>query len=140
MVRESDEFGWGRARELLHQAEDLQGRLLSAATAVCAGLLSESTSGVPAVNLFECGATLRVVAALPGVGADEVEVRVESGWLVLSGRRGATVLEPDARPLLIEVPRGPFERRVRLPSSGAFVVESACWSGGLLRLELRRST
>lgn len=140
MVRECDEFGWGRARDLLREAEELQSRLCSAATAACAGLLSETTSAVPAVNLLERGVELRVVAALPGVEADELEVRIENGWLVLAGRRSSIVVDHDARPLLIEVPRGPFERRVRLPSSGGYVVDSTRWSKGLLLLELRRSS
>jgi HSP20 family molecular chaperone IbpA len=50
------------------------------------------------------------------VRADDLEVMVSDGRLIVSGRR-LLQLPPGVKAHLIESPRGYFERRVRLPGN-----------------------
>lgn len=69
----------------------------------------------PPVDMLETTEAVLVIAALPGVDADQAEVYIKDGVLVLSGQR---VLPPELRTAVIhrlELPQGRFERRVPLP-------------------------
>lgn len=69
----------------------------------------------PPVDIFETGRTLWVIAALPGVGPEDLELIVEESTLVITGRRK---LPPEVRGATIhrlELPHGQFERRIALP-------------------------
>jgi len=77
----------------------------------------------PLVDILETETELLFVVGLPGVRDEDIETAIEGGALVVRGRRG---LSPKARAAFVhrlELPRGPFERRIPLPAGryGALV-------------------
>ena len=86
----------------------------------------------PPVDILETEREVLVLAALPGVKADEVEAAIENGDLKISGTR---VLPGALRTAVIhrlELPQGRFERRVRLPGGRYSGVRHAFVDGCLL--------
>ena len=64
------------------------------------------------VNMYEADEAIVIVAALPGVGADDIEVEVDRA--VVTIRSDARSLAPKAY-ILHEWHYGPYERAVELP-------------------------
>ena len=88
---------------------------------VRAGSFEEEIAGLhvqwqPALDIYETQDQFLLVFSLPGVRADDLEVMVADGRLIVSGRR-LLPLPPAVKAHLIESPRGYFERRVRLPGN-----------------------
>jgi HSP20 family protein len=101
---------WSEALNLLAEADRLgrQGFRPSGPRAPC-------QTWEPPVDMLETTDAVLVIAALPGVDADQAEAYIKDGVLVLSGQR---VLPPELRTAEIhrlELPQGRFERRVPLP-------------------------
>lgn len=123
---------WAEAVELLDRAERLHRQFFHPARGDGA-----RPSWAPPVDVFEDGDALTVVAALPGVAPDALEVDIADGVLRVAGER----TPPGARAGIIrrlEVPHGRFERRVVLPP-GAYVVARQELVAGCLMLSLRRT-
>ena len=122
---------WAEALELLRGAENLQRRFyqLGAAEAPC---------WEPSVDLYEVGDQLTLCVALPGVAADELEVSLESGTVVVRGERAFPVAYQGAIIYRLEIPYGRFERRIALPAGHYELVdrrlEQGCLTLGLRRL------
>jgi HSP20 family protein len=83
------------------------------------GELADETGNEPGVDwrpdldIHETPAEFLLVLCVPGVTADDLDVSVLGQTLTIAGRR--TVEVPgQARPLLLESPRGRFLRRIRL--------------------------
>lgn len=72
----------------------------------------------PAINLYESDTQYCLVADLAGIAADEIDIRVEGGSLILSGAR-LTPKPPKScgrvRVHLMEIDHGRFCRQVELP-------------------------
>jgi HSP20 family protein len=101
---------WSEALSLLAEADRLsrQGFRPNRTQAHC-------PTWEPPVDMLETADAVLVIAALPGVDADQAEAYIQDGVLVLSGQR---VLPPELRTAEIhrlELPQGRFERRVQLP-------------------------
>lgn len=101
---------WSEALNLLAEADRLtrQGFRPGRAQAPC-------PTWEPPVDMLETADAVLVIAALPGVDADQAEAYIQDGVLVLSGQR---VLPPELRTAEIhrlELPQGRFERRIPLP-------------------------
>ena len=122
---------WTEALELLRGAEKLQRRFyqLGAAEAPC---------WEPSVDLYEVGDQLTLCVALPGVAADELEVSLESGTVIVRGERAFPVAYQGAIIYRLEIPYGRFERRIALPAGHYELVdrrlEQGCLTLGLRRL------
>jgi HSP20 family protein len=82
-------------------------------------------------------AELWILVALPGVGADRLEVVVDSGTLVVTGERPMPGRAHAGIIRRLEIPYGHFERRVDLPP-GRFEVGRRELKDGCLVLGLRR--
>ena len=91
----------------------------------------------PPVNLYERPGEFLLVAPLPGVPRDAVEVTVEGDRLRLAGRRETADLRPGDRR---ERVRGPFERWLPLPAGVRAEALSASLKDGLLRVRLPKLT
>lgn len=87
-----------------------------------------------AVNLFEANGAVVLVAALPGVMAEDIEVLVEATTLRISAQ--ARTLAPKAY-LLHEWHYGPYERLVELPEGFEGDV-SASFGNGQLAVRVGR--
>ena len=121
---------WTEAVELLRGAEKLERRFfqLGAAEAPC---------WEPSVDLYEAGDQLTLCVALPGVAADELEVSLESGTVVVRGERAFPVAYQGAIIYRLEIPYGRFERRIALPA-GQYELVDRRLEQGCLTLDLRR--
>jgi HSP20 family molecular chaperone IbpA len=121
---------WAEALELLRGAEKLQRRIFQIAAAGAPGW-------EPPVDLYETADGLTLCVALPGVAADELEVFLESGTIVVRGERAFPVEYQRAIIYRLEIPYGRFERRIVLPG-GQYQLVDRLLANGCLKLALRR--
>lgn len=105
---------WRRAWALVDRAEHLQRQVFEPGEP---GPPLREPVWEPPVDVYQTPEGLEVVVALPGVDAASLDVRVEGRSLVVSGRCGRAP-RPGSRVLRMELPRGCFQRRVRLPLAG----------------------
>jgi HSP20 family protein len=70
----------------------------------------------PAIDILESGDQYVLRADLPGAEADDIELRVQDGTLILKGLRRSGADEGSEQVLRAERPRGPFAHSFRLPS------------------------
>jgi HSP20 family protein len=108
-----------------------------------AGWISQSLSREcvnwePAVDMHQRGNGLAIWAALPGVEPDHIEVVMDGAFLVLRGQRQLTVDIRAGNIFHLEIPYGPFERRIHLPP-GEYRVLERRQEYGCLRLQLEYS-
>ncbi len=84
------------------------------------------------MDILETRHEVLVVAALPGVGAESIEVSADAEDLVFAGVR---TLPADLQTAVIhrlELPQGRFERRVRRPPGQYGVIRHSVVDGCLL--------
>jgi HSP20 family protein len=82
----------------------------------------------PPIDVLETEEELLILVALPGVDPDRVEAVIESGILVISGRRTLPAELRSARIHRLELPQGRFERRIALPA-GRYAVSRFAVNG-----------
>lgn len=110
MASGSKVWVWGDAVDMLARAERLHRQMFGPHAPV-----ARRPSWEPPVDVIETEDEVVVLAALPGVDPQEVHVAIVDGALLIAGRR---VLPPELRHAAIhqvELPQGPFERRVAIP-------------------------
>jgi HSP20 family protein len=90
----------------------------------------------PRVDIYqtEDPTVLHVVAELPGIDPNQVDVAVNDGVLVISGRRPRP--HGDRRYRHIEIDYGPFERRIALGDGFDAGAAEATYEQGLLTIAL----
>ena len=123
---------WSEALDLFERAERMQRQFFRLASTPLA-----EASWEPPVDVFEAGADLLVVVALPGVAADDVEVLAEPGAIVVRAHRPQPLAGMCHAVRQLEIPYGRFERRVALPP-GRFEALAHELSHGCLLLRLTR--
>jgi len=69
----------------------------------------------PPVDIYETEERITIVAELPGVEKQNIDVEVVEGILRISGVKHRTIPELTSHVYQMEVPYGPFARFVRLP-------------------------
>ncbi|HSK30609.1 MAG TPA: Hsp20/alpha crystallin family protein [Candidatus Limnocylindria bacterium] len=133
---------WRRANDLLQQAERIHRNFLQ----VAAGASYRSSPGrtpswEPPVNVVETDTSMWVIAALPGVARERMEIRLEGRVLVISGSRPLPKCCEDGELKIWEMPLGRFERRLRLVTDARTVsVGEVSLHDGLLVIELRKQS
>src|SRR5438874_6800232 len=97
---------WAEACELLDRANRLQRQFFRPRS---------GAAWEPPVDVYETADALWVVVALPGVGANQVEIAIADGAVMVTGERRLPV---EARAVIhrLEIPHGRFERRIALPT------------------------
>ncbi len=125
---------WDPLRELM----DLQDRLARVTGSL--GWSDGHGAWLPAVDVFDSREAIVVKADLPGLRAEDVDVRLEENVLTLRGER-----KPDAAPgeeefYRIERPVGRFERAVALPQAIRGEECTAEFAGGVLTVRVPKST
>jgi HSP20 family protein len=77
-----------------------------------------------------------IIAALPGVHANQIDVAIAAGSVIIAGERSLPV---ESRAIIhrLEIPHGRFERRIALPA-GRYEVERRDLADGCLILGLRK--
>ena len=93
---------------------------------------SRSPTWEPPVDILETRQEVLVVVALPGVGAESVEVAVDEENLMFAGVRTLPMELQTAVIHRLELPQGRFERRVRLPPGQYGVIRHSIVDGCLL--------
>jgi HSP20 family molecular chaperone IbpA len=76
---------------------------------------SQESSWEPPIDVLETDQEILILVALPGVDPEEVEAVIDSGTLIVSGRRVLPAELRNARIHRLELPQGRFERRIALP-------------------------
>lgn len=99
---------------------------------------------VPRVDVQETAEAVHVVAELPGVALEDVELTLEEGVLVLKGeKRAPEVPEAEGQPqrsvTSSERTFGPFERHVALPAEVDDAEATARFRAGVLEVTLPRA-
>lgn len=132
--RDSTEWMWARAVEMLDEAERLNRRFFH-----LAGTGGAAAAWEPPADVFDDGREVVIVVAMPGVHPDRVEVLHEAGALVVRGVRTLPRTRTGHRILQLEIPHGAFERRIALPH-GTFDLAPPELADGCLFLRLTRHT
>lgn len=123
---------WATAVEMLDRAERLQRQTFRPMPGH-----SQMPNWEPPVDVLETERELLVLAALPGVDPQAIQVAISNGALLISGER---ILPPQLRTAVIhrlELPQGRFERRLPLPP-GRYDVEPPAVVNGCLVIVLRK--
>ena len=101
---------WSDALHMLAQADRLHRQMFRPQASV------QGANWEPPVDMLETDNEVLILAALPGVDAQQVQAVIENGVLVIAGVR---VLPDELRTATIhrlELPQGRFERRIALPA------------------------
>jgi HSP20 family protein len=103
---------WSEALQMLARTERLQREVFTPP----GPSRRAAPSWEPPVDVLETNDAVLVLVALPGVDAQQVQLAIRNGVLLIAGER---VLPPELRTAVIhriELPQGRFERQVRLPA------------------------
>ena len=106
---------------------------------VSAWLWRETRAWEPQVDVFETASGFHVVVALPGIRGEQVSLLIDENGLVLRTQREPAPPLGMVRVRRMEIPYGPFERRITLPR-GRYVVREQRMVDGCLELLLARET
>ena len=124
---------WADAVQMLTRAERLHRQLFRPG-----GRRPSQACWEPPVDVLETESEVLVLAALPGVAADAVEVTIDEGVLILTGVRSPPPELERAAIHRLELPQGCFERQVPLPS-GRYDHVSRTVTNGCLVISLRKA-
>ena len=118
---------WAEACALIERAEQLHRRFFEPAVATRPQACWE-----PPLDVFADGRELAVIAALPGVEANDIEIALQADVLMVAGVRRLPALAHSAAIQRLEIPHGRFERRLQLPAGGWTLAQSSILNGCLL--------
>ena len=90
----------------------------------------------PAIDVYETEHATVVRVELAGVRSEDVRLTLDGEYLQISGRRSTTYERPPEHHLQMEIPRGNFERVIRLPHPYDPERVSAVLQAGILTVEL----
>ena len=131
------DLDWRVVRELMAAGERLRDVVERALLPSSPMAVVQPVAFEPPIDVWENDSEIIVEAELPGSRSDTIDLRLESGALVLSGalpepadRRGAY--------LRIERPRGRFHRVISLPAEVAGEPR-ATMHGGVLQIRLPKA-
>lgn len=132
MAQSRPDWMWAQALQLLDQAERAHRDLFRPS-----GTRRRTACWEPPVDMFETDSEVWIQVALPGVAADQVEVRLEEGGLTVAGER--TLPTPRGAGVIrrLEMPHGCFERRIGL-AAGHYELTRRELAQGCLTLTLRK--
>jgi HSP20 family protein len=122
---------WAESLALLHGAERLPFRFSALAGA------QSLPCWEPSVDMYEERDELRLLVALPGVSAQNLEVVCADSRLIVRGSRPMPQTFFRATLHRLEIPYGKFERRIALPA-GDFLLREQFLEAGCLTLVLQR--
>ena len=132
---------WQRANALLRQAERIQRNFVQiAVSSQYRATPGRSSSWEPPINIVETDEGLWIIAAIPGIRRDRLEIHLRDGYLVISGERPLPACCTDGELKVWEIPLGRFERHVG-PFAGEYslAVAKTSLEDGLLVIELRKN-
>ena len=95
-----------------------------------------SVNWIPAVDIEETSETLHVIAELPGMRREDIQVEFENGMLTIRGQRSRAEEKKETNFHRVERSFGSFSRSFRLPATVDAVKISATYEDGVLKLEM----
>jgi HSP20 family protein len=101
-----------------------------------ARLMPRPASWIPPADVLTTGGELVVRLEIPGISREDVKVLFVGNECIVRGERKAPAYSGDPRPLAIERPWGPFERRFPLPAGARAAGTKARMASGLLELRI----
>lgn len=122
---------WAEACAMLERAEALQREFFRPAGA------GHQVTWEPPVDLFQSDDLILIVAALPGVRAQQVRLLFDGADLIVAGERAPPPVARGLELRRMEIPAGRFERRIRLPE-GRYDIHERRLEDGCLTVLLRR--
>lgn len=125
------------ARELAALEEQLD-RVLERAFDTGVQLPLHSDRFRPALDVYETEDAIVVQADLGGVRGEDIRLIVDGEYLQIKGRRGSLYDRPPRRHLQMEIPRGNFERVLRMRASYDADRVTAKLEAGILTVTLPR--
>lgn len=131
-IRDTSEWMWAEACELLERADRLQRRFFQLGRG-----LAERPTWEPPVDIVEDGALVTILVALPGVPSEAVQIMIDGPLLIVIGHRPLPTSSRRAVIHRLEIPYGRFERRIEL-AAGRLQLERQELRDGCLRLLLRK--
>lgn len=93
----------------------------------------------PSINLYETRHAFLICADLAGVREEDVDVRLETGRIVISGKRDCPMPSDEDRAIAVhqlEIDHGVFSRAVEVPENVDDAGISAMYNAGLLWITL----
>jgi HSP20 family protein len=117
---------WTDACMLIERAERLHRQFFQPSVSTAPAMTWE-----PPVDIVETDREIAIVAALPGVEAQDLEVGFEADELVIAGLRRRPAVARGAAVHRLEIPYGRFERRIRFGAMTLRVDRSELASGCL---------
>lgn len=129
---------WDPLRDLV-QLRDTMNRMFSDALARSSGGDADRTGNAawtPPLDLFEEPGRYVLRADLPGVGENDVEIKVEEGRLTLRGQRRPDEAIARDSYLRVERPQGPFTLQLAIPPSVESRAIEARHANGVLEVVL----
>jgi HSP20 family molecular chaperone IbpA len=125
---------WSEALQMLARAERMQREVFNPA----GPSRRPAIAWEPPVDVLETHDAVLVLVALPGVDAQQVQLVIHNGVLLIAGER---VLPRELRTAVIhriELPQGRFERQVRLPA-GVYEQPTSAVADGCLIVRLPKA-
>ncbi len=132
MAGDGRNWMWAEALELLDQAERMHRAHFRPGPA-----RPRAACWEPPIDLFEAEGEVWIQVALPGVRAEQLEVSVADGVLVIAGERPLPLPQGAGTIHRLEIPHGRFERRLGLPP-GRYELGRRDLIDGCLTLTLRK--
>src|SRR5258706_16406394 len=131
--RDAKDWMGGDALSMRARAERLHQQLFKPV----AGGHARQSVWSPPVDVLESGREVLIIAALPGVSENAVQLSLDGACLVIAGERVVPKALRTAVIHRLELPHGPFERRVPLPP-GRYDQVSRRTEDGCLFVSLRK--
>jgi HSP20 family molecular chaperone IbpA len=127
VARDPRNLMWAEACALLERAEQLRRQFFEPSTEPSCNARWE-----PPIDVLETELQLWIIAALPGVPPEAVQVTIEGETLIVAGTRPLPSRGRNANILRLEIPYGSFERRIALKSSRLRLAERELLNGCLV--------
>ena len=118
---------WAEACAMIERAEHLHRQFFRPGFA-----RAPAANWEPPVDVFESERELTIVAALPGVEPQDIEISIEQDALLIAGVRRLPTVARGTAIHRVEIPHGRFERRIRLPGPQWELGRSTLVNGCLL--------
>lgn len=120
---------WLQALELVEQAERLHRGFVR-----YLGPAEDVAGWEPPVDILESDQGLRLLFALPGVAPEDIQIRLESGALIVTAVRRLSHAAGAGAIRRLEIPHGRFVRRIAL--AGPTRIADSQYHNGCLELHL----
>jgi len=103
---------WNEACAMIERAEQLQRSFFLPGKGPKAAAHWE-----PPIDVSEDGNELTVLAAVPGVKSDDIEMSLQGDMLPIAAMRSILSPSNEARIHRLEIPHGRFERHIKIPEA-----------------------